>query len=147
MKKILCFIAILIGCQFGRVPNQSEILKADVSFAKWPGKNEPMRVAPVLLNLFRFPTITDKSPFTRKSLAKQVIPSLNKNIALRSETQDTRFRILMHLASGTAFRLMSDLLSQYLRQLSGCDFSPGASSPCRIRSCTQKIERSIGTQL
>ena len=59
MKKILCFMGILVGCQFCMIQKslaQAEMfrananrLKAEVNFAKWPGKNEPMRVAPVLL--------------------------------------------------------------------------------------------------
>ena len=50
MKKILCFIGILVGCQFYMIQKsftQAKIiktdanrLKADVDFAKWPGKNE-----------------------------------------------------------------------------------------------------------
>ncbi len=81
MKKILCFIGILVSCQSCMIQKSftradifranANRLKTEVNFAQWSGKNEPMRVAPVLLNLFRFPTITDKSPFTRKSLARR----------------------------------------------------------------------------
>ena len=81
MKKILCFIGILVGCQLGVIRRVLHSLKSakqmpidskvEVNFAKWSGKNEPVRVAPVLLNLLRFPTITDKSPSARKSLARE----------------------------------------------------------------------------
>ena len=95
MKKILCFIGILVGCQLGgiregfapfeKLKADANRLKAEVNFEKWPGKNEPMRVAPVLLNLFRFPTITNKSPFTRKSLAGRVLIRPNAGRVLHHE--------------------------------------------------------------
>ena len=90
MKRLLCFIGILVGCQFCMIQKslaQAEMfrananrLKTEVNFAKWPGKTEPMRVAPVLLDLFRFPTITDKSPLTRKFTAGK--SGINPNVGL-----------------------------------------------------------------
>ena len=92
MKQILCFIGILVGCQLGgaqdgfeKLKTDANRLKAEVNFAKWSGKNEPRRVAPVLLNLFRFPTITNKSPFTRKSLAGRVLIRPNAGRVLHHE--------------------------------------------------------------
>ena len=95
MKKILCFIGILVGCQFCMIQKslaQAEMfrananrLKTEVNFAKWPGKNEPMRVAPVLLDLFRFPTITDKSPLARKFTAGKSGISPNVELTLRHQ--------------------------------------------------------------
>ena len=95
MKKILCFIGILVGCQFCMIQKsfaQADIfrananrLKTEVNFAKWPGKNEPMRVAPVLLDLFRFPTITDKSPLARKFTAGRSGISPNVELTLRHQ--------------------------------------------------------------
>ena len=95
MKKILCFIGILVGCQFCMIQKsfaQADMfrananrLKAEVNFAKWPGKNEPMRVAPVLLDLFRFPTITDKSPLARKFTAGRSGISPNVELTLRHQ--------------------------------------------------------------
>ena len=119
MKKILCFIGILVSCQFYMIQKsfaQSEILKADanrlkvdVNFAKWPGKNEPMRVAPVLLNLFRFPTITDKSPFTRKSLARRtgtrppnVERTLHHQYLLSDRQKKNRLEINLFIAPSSA---------------------------------------------
>jgi hypothetical protein len=88
-------MGILVGCQFYMIQKsfaQFEKLKADanrlkaeVNFEKWSGKNEPRRVAPVLLNLFRFPTITNKSPFTRKSLAGRVLIRANVERTLHHE--------------------------------------------------------------
>ena len=119
MKKILCFIGILVGCQFCMIQRsfaQSEILKADanrlkvdVNFAKWPGKNELMRVAPVLLNLFRFPTITDKSPFTRKSLSRRtgtrppnVERTLHHQYLLSDRQKKNRLEINLFIAPSSA---------------------------------------------
>ena len=95
MKRLLCFIGILVGCQFCMIQKsfaQADIfrananrLKTEVNFAKWPGKNEPMRVAPVLLNLFRFPTITDKSPLARKFTAGRSGISPNVELTLRHQ--------------------------------------------------------------
>ena len=95
MNKILCLIVLLVGCQLGGIregfapfekrKTDANRLKAEVNFAKWPGKNEPMRVAPVLLNLLQFPTITGKSPFTRKSLAGENHGRPNVGATLRHE--------------------------------------------------------------
>ncbi len=118
MKKILCFIGILVGCQFYMIQKsftQAEIiktdanrLKADVDFAKWPGKNEPMRVAPVLLNLFRFPTITDKSPLARALPARQVIsrPNVERTLQhqyiLSDRQRKNRLEINLFIAPSSA---------------------------------------------
>ena len=111
MKKILCFIGILVGCQFCLIQKsfaQVEILRAnanrlktEVNFAKWPGKNEPMRVAPVLLDLFRFPTITDKSPLARKFTARRSGLSPNAELTLRHQyllgNLETKHRLEINL--------------------------------------------------
>ena len=95
MKKILCFIGILVSCQSCMIQKSFTLaemfrananrLKTEVNFAKWPGKNEPMRVAPVLLDLFRFPTITDKSPLARKFTAGRSGISPNVELTLRHQ--------------------------------------------------------------
>ena len=95
MKRLLCFIGILVGCQLGVIREgfapfekrkaDANRLKVEVNFSKWSGKNEPVRVGPVLLNLLRFPTITDKSPFTRKSLAREDRSRPNAGRVLRHQ--------------------------------------------------------------
>ena len=69
MKKILCFIGILVGCQLGGAQNDFEMLKTEVNFAQWSGKNEPMRVPPVLLNLRQFSAIPGRITLAREYLA------------------------------------------------------------------------------
>ena len=79
MNKILCLIVLLVGCQLGGIregfapfekrKTDANRLKAEVNFAKWPGKNEPMRVAPVLLNLRQFSAIPGRITLARQYLA------------------------------------------------------------------------------
>ena len=118
MKKILCLIVLLVGCQLGgiregfapfeKLKTDANRLKAEVNFAKWPGKNEPMRVAPVLLNLLRFPTITVKSPSTRKLLAGGILirpnagHTLHHEYILSDRQKKNRLEIDLYIAPSSA---------------------------------------------
>ena len=110
MKKILCFIVILVGCQlaerdaFECLRTDADRLKSDVNFAQWPGKNEPMRVVPMLLDLLRFPAITNKSPLTEKSFARRnlIRPYMGAFIRheyfLRDDLKQNRLKINLFIA-------------------------------------------------
>ena len=95
MKKILCFIFLLIGCQLGGYERVLHSLKSSKQMRidsrqrsilkNGPAKPNRCAWAPVFLNLFRFPTITNKSPFTQKSLAGRVLIRPNVERVLHHE--------------------------------------------------------------